>query len=151
MTEGGPRGTKTGAAEPPAKAGSTERRKRLPLVGLAFGVWATLPPFVGPSLAVARRVEIADHFVPGVIVLLVALAALVVCRRPTDPAATPMLLGGLTVAMAGLWMTATHVPLVAQALRDEVAMGSAAYHTAPGVAVLALGLVWAGAYWSDAA
>lgn len=126
-------------------------RRRLPFVGLVFGVWASLPPFVGPSLAVARRVEIADHFVPGVILLLVALAALVASRRSAAPPATPMLLGGLTIALSGLWMTATHVPLVAQALRDEVAMGSAAYHTAPGVAVLALGVVWAGAYWSDAA
>ncbi|HSH58767.1 MAG TPA: hypothetical protein VK988_03820 [Acidimicrobiales bacterium] len=46
-------------------------------------------------------------------------------------------------------MTATHIPVVAQATRDEVAAGAAIYHTVPGLAVAALGAVWTWVHWSD--
>jgi hypothetical protein len=52
------------------------------------------------------------------------------------------LIAGLGVLLAGFWMTATHIPLVAQTTRDEVAAGAAIYHTLPGLAVAALGAVW---------
>lgn len=125
-------------------------RGRLPVVGLVAAVWAVLPPYTGPELATAARVEVADHVVPGALVLLVALASIVLSRR-TAPPATAMLVAGLTVTLAGLWMTFTHVPLVAQAIDNEVPMGAAVYHSVPGLAVLALGLVWAAAYWRDSA
>ncbi|MDP9387163.1 MAG: hypothetical protein M3Q48_04360 [Actinomycetota bacterium] len=110
--------------------------------------WALLPPYTGPELATQTRVEVADHVVPALVVLALSLFALARARRPA-PGAFP-LLAGLGVLLAGFWMTATHVPLVAQAARGEVAAGAAAYHSVPGVAVVVLGTVWAWAHWSDA-
>lgn len=122
-------------------------RRRLPLAGLLLGVWSMLPPFTGPPLNTATRVEVADHVVPGVVLLMASLAALALTRRRSRPALT--LMSGLVVLLAGLWMTATHVPLVAQAARGEAPTGATAYHSVPGLVVLALGLCWAAAWWPD--
>ncbi|MFP5375461.1 MAG: hypothetical protein ACLGIO_01590, partial [Acidimicrobiia bacterium] len=96
----------------------------------------------------STRVEVADHVVPTVLMIALSVAALASARRPA-PGLFP-LVAGMGVLLAGLWMTATHVPLVAQASRDEVSAGAAAYHTVPGLAVLALGVVWVAAHWGDA-
>ena len=74
----------------------------------------------------------------------VVLAAKLGHRQPTA-----LLAGGFLVLLSGIWMTATHIPLVAQAGRGEVTAAAAAYHTAPGLAVLVLGIVWVGCYWSE--
>lgn len=120
---------------------------RLPWVGLAVAVWALLPPYTGPELNTEQRVEVADHVVPAVLMGALALAALVRGRRG---GAFP-LVAGLGIALAGLWMTATHVPLVNQARSGQVTYGAAAWHTTPGLVVLALGAVWAAVHWSAAA
>ena len=127
------------------------KRKWFPYAGLAVGVWALLPKFSGPVLNTSDRVEIADHVVPGIVILAVSAAAVLVARRRSGSSGTPLFVIGLVVALAGLWMTATHVPLVAQASRDEVPWDGAVYHSLPGLAVLLLGLAWAAAYWSEAA
>ena len=57
---------------------------------------------------------------------------------------------GFLLTLSGLWMVATHVPLVAQAARDEVTWAATAYHFTPSLVVLILGLVWVGAHWSEA-
>lgn len=123
-------------------------RRALPVVGLVVAAWALLPPYTGPEIGTSTRVEVADHVVPAVVMIALSVAALATARRPA-PGLFP-LVAGAGVLLAGLWMTATHVPLVAQATRDEVAVGAAAYHTAPGLAVLALGVVWVAAHWGDA-
>ena len=124
-------------------------RRALPVLGLLVAGLAVLPPYTGPEIGTSDRVEVADHVVPAVLMAVLALVALVRGRRP----ATGLfpLVAGLGITLAGLWMTATHVPLVAQATRDEVTYGTAAYHTVPGLVVLALGLVWVVTHWSDAA
>jgi len=135
----------------PAGAGNSARRtaldwrRWLPGVGLVVGALAILPPYLGPGLHVAHRVEIADHVVPGLVVLATSAAALVIGRhgriRPS------MLVAGLVIVLAGLWMTMTHVPLVAQATRGEAPWGGTLYHLTAAVAVLVLGVVWAAAHW----
>ena len=126
--------------------------RRLALAGLVVGAWAILPPYSGPALNTSSRVEVADHVVPGVVVLLVSAATLAIARGGPRPGTLPFVLG-LVVLLAGIWMTATHVPLVGQALReatrDQAPAGAVAYHTVPGLAVVALGVVWAAAHWSD--
>lgn len=109
---------------------------------LAFGVWGVSPPWVGPWLGlgvagVPADVEAVTHAVPGVIVLAVTVAALT-WRLPL-PAA-------LASTLAGLWMSATHLPLIGQGVQGMVAMDAALFHTLPGVAVLALSVV--GAVWA---
>lgn len=109
----------------------------LPLVGLVVGLWAFLPVYTGPELNVAQRVEIADHLIPGLVVLTACAAALALRLQ-----ATVLLVAGMAVALAGFWMTATHLPLVVQATDGQVPWTSAFYHTLPGLAVMGVGLVW---------
>jgi len=123
-------------------------RPALPVAGLVVGLWALLPPYSGPEINTATRVEVADHVVPAALVLGVSAWALWRARRPSPPAGTGLLVAGFAVVLAGLWMTATHLPLVAQARRDEVTEAAAAYHTLPGLAVLALGALWAARHWT---
>ncbi|MEX2660164.1 MAG: hypothetical protein WD232_10740 [Acidimicrobiales bacterium] len=115
-------------------------RSPLALVGVAVAAWASIPPYVGPALATDPVVEVVDHVVPAVVVLAVSLAALAAGARARG---TAMFGAGLVVALAGLWMVATHVPLLAQAARDEAPWVASLWHFVPGVAVVALGAVWA--------
>lgn len=117
--------------------------------GFLAGAWALLPPYTGPALNTAARVEFADHVVPGVAVVAISALALVVARRP---GADRFLFGaGLGVILAGFWMTATHLPLLLQATRAQAPWGATVYHSLPGLAVLVLGVVWAVVYRSDEA
>ncbi len=52
-------------------------------------------------------------------------------------------MAGLAVPLAGFWMTATHLPLLAQATCDGVGAGAAAYHAMAALGVAILGAVWA--------
>lgn len=112
--------------------------------GLLAGGWALLPPYTGPALNTADSVEFADHVVPGVAVLAISVGGFLLARRGAG--ASLLFAAGLAVALAGFWMTATHFPLVLQATRAEAPWGATIYHSLPGLAVLALGLVWAATY-----
>ncbi|MBA2752672.1 MAG: hypothetical protein H0U41_10660 [Actinobacteria bacterium] len=81
--------------------------------------WAVLPPYSGPKLNTETRVEVADHVVPSLVLIAVSLVILVVSRRRAETAAGLSLVAGFLVALAGLWMVVTHVPLVAQAMRGR--------------------------------
>lgn len=128
---------------------SASNRAAVAMTGLLVGVVATLPHLVGPRLDTASGVEVVDHVVPGVIVLATS-AAVVAAGRFVRISGTAILGAGLTVVLAGLWMTATHVPLVAQAARHEAPWGATAYHCATAAAVLAVGLVWVRHSWDEA-
>ncbi len=122
----------------------------LPLVGVVVGVWGSLPRFVDSGLLTEDRVEFIDHVVPGVVVIVVSLISAAVTRRSATPG--PFLfVAGLVVLLAGLFMVATHVPLVMQATRDEAPWGGTVFHTSAALAVLGLGLLWAASYWSATA
>lgn len=104
------------------------------LAGLS--AWAIAAPYADSSLgfdvAVRPAVEVVDHVVPGLVVIAATLLmGLVAAARL--PAA-------LAIAMAGLWMTATHLPLVTQAQREGTSMAAAAWHTGPGLCLLVLGV-----------
>lgn len=106
--------------------------------GLIVGVWATLPPFVGPGLTTELSTEIVDHPVPSLFVLAVVAWASW-ARRASE---LRLFAAGLTIVLAGVWMTATHLPLVAQAVSGQVGWAPTISHTLPGLAVLGLGAVW---------
>lgn len=116
--------------------------RTLAIAGLVIGTWALMPPYVGPALVTDPRVEIADHVVPAVVILALSLAVLAAGRRAAAPGIA-MLGTGLTIGLAGLWMFLTHVPLIAQAARDEAPILATVWHSVPGLAVIALGAVWA--------
>ncbi len=117
----------------------------VPLTGALMGVWSILPHYIFPTLDVEPRLVIADHVIPGCLVVAASLAALALGQRSE----IVMLVAGLTVALAGLWMASTHLPLVAQAGSEDVGVAETLNHSAPGVAVLVFGLVWARRHWTE--
>lgn len=117
--------------------------------GVLVGAWALLPPYTGPALNTAARVEFADHVVPGALVVGISIVSLLVARR--RDADRLLFAAGLGVVLAGFWMVATHLPLVLQATREQAPWGATAYHTTPGLAVLVLGVAWAATYRSEPA
>lgn len=104
-----------------------------------------LPRFVSPHLNTRSSVEIVDHLVPGLLVVIASLGLLLAQRHDTH--GTYGLAGGLVTFLAGFWMAATHVPLITQATRGEAPWGAAIYHSASALAVLVFSLVWLYAYW----
>ncbi len=102
---------------------------------------------MGPALATASRVEFADHVVPAIVIVAIAGFALWSSSRRVDP--TLVFLGGLSILLAGFWMTATHVPLVLQARRGDAPWGATVYHSLPGLAVLAVGGFWSARFWGE--
>lgn len=110
-------------------------------IGLAAAGLATAPPYVGPALVVAKRVEVIDHVVPALTVALASVGALAFGRSRSRPAAS-FLASGLGIALAGFWMVATHLPLLLQAQRGGAPRMAAAWHSTPGLLTLVLGLTW---------
>lgn len=141
------------APEPEATvAPGPDLARILPLVGLAIAFWATLPQWSGPELSVDASKEVADHIVPGVAVLLASLVAIYAGRRPQGPGAIRFM-AGLAVLLAGLWMMATHLPLLFQTIDggpDAASWAATIYHNASAFAVFGLGLLWATVTWSEA-
>lgn len=138
------------AAGAPGRASSM--RQGLPYAGSVVGVWAALAPYalLGPDLNAQGSREVVDHVVPGVLMIALSVATLARHRRGAT-GGTFGLLAGFGVLLAGLWMTATHLPLVTDAREGAVSDSVAAWHIVPGLVVMALGLVWAAAHWSSAA
>jgi len=121
----------------------------LPLAGLLVAFWASLPQWSGPKLNVAASAEVVDHIIPAVFVVLASVVAIQAGRRTQGPGAL-RLMAGMVVVLAGLWMVATHLPLVAQATRDEAPWPATIYHTSSALAVFGLGLLWSAVTWAEA-
>lgn len=151
--KGGPAKGRT-AAEPvvAAQAPGPDLPRLLPLVGLPVAFWATLPQWSGPAINTSATAEVVDHIVPAILVVLCSLAAIAVSRRPQGPGAVRFI-AGMGVLLAGLWMIATHFPLVTQTMRggpEAASWAATIYHSASALAVFGLGLLWATVTWSEA-
>lgn len=141
--------TKPVAAAP---APGPDLARLMPLVGLGVAVWASLPQYSGPKLNVSSSKEVADHIVPAVLVLLASIVGILAGRRPQGPGAL-RLIAGMAVLLAGLWMMATHIPLVAQTMRggdDAASWAATIYHFSSALAVFGLGLLWSTVTWAEA-
>lgn len=141
-------------APPPqaAEASGPDLARILPWVGLGVAVWASLPQYSGPTLYVEASKEVADHIIPAIVVLVASVAAILVGRRPQGPGALRFM-AGMLVLLAGLWMMATHLPLLMQTIRgdaDAASWEATIYHVASALAVFGLGLLWATVTWSEA-
>ena len=121
----------------------------MPLVGLAIALWASLPQYSGPKLNVEPAKEVADHIIPAIVVLFASLLGIFASRRAKGPGAMRFM-SGMAVLLAGLWMMATHLPLVAEATRDQAPWPATIYHTSSALAVFGLGLLWSTVTWSEA-
>lgn len=113
------------------------------VTSLLLSLWSITVPALGRQLGlnveVAPSVEIADHVVPGVTGAFAAAAALALLgRRSAD--SIGFLFGAGIVALSGLWMTSTHLPLVVQAARGIVPWPAAIWHSSAGPIILVLGV-----------
>lgn len=126
-------------------------RLALPYAGLAVGLWAAIAPYalLGPDLNAAAKNEFVDHVVPGALMIVLSAAMLVRAKRQAQGGSFP-LVAGFAVLLAGLWMTATHLPLVKDARNDVVGTDVTIWHTLPGLVVLVVGALWAASSWSEA-
>ena len=109
----------------------------------AIALWSIVPPYLGPvvglALDVAASVEVVDHVVPGLAAAAAALLALHWVRRgETDSIRVLAALG--VSALAGLFETVTHVPLVLDAGGPQQPVDSVVLHATPGPVLLALSL-----------
>ncbi|MGH9277063.1 MAG: hypothetical protein ACRD12_02990 [Acidimicrobiales bacterium] len=139
--------TATGA---PPEAAPRDPRWWLPWAGLLVGVWATLPQYSGPTLMTEASKEVADHIIPGILVLIVSAVAVVTGRSNKGPNLTPFICGTV-VLLAGFWMMATHIPLIVQAFNDEAPWAGTIYHSSAALATFGLGLMWVTVHWQDLA
>lgn len=120
-------------------AGHDRRHRRLLVLGLVASIWVSLPPFLGPSVAVDRFTEIVDHPLPAIVVFVVV--AMAAARREVVDEA--WFANGIVILLAGMFVTGTHIPLVGVAMDGGVSWIAAVHHSLPGVVVLATGATWA--------
>lgn len=120
------------------RAGRSGALGLLEVAGLAVGLYAMAPFFVGPAVHTTTLNELVDHVVPGLVVEAMAVPA--VWSRVGGGRA--MMGRGLVVLLAGVWMAAAHVGLVVQALHHQAVPAAAGFHASTACAVLALGLAW---------
>lgn len=103
-----------------------------------------LPPYVGPlvglELEVSSSLEVIDHVVPGVLATVAALIALRFVRRGEGDGIGALITFAVC-ALAGLFATVTHVPLVLRAGGEQEPVGSVILHSTPGPVLLVLALV----------
>jgi len=140
------------AAVETAPAPGPDLARLMPFIGLGVAVWASLPQYSGPKLYVEASKEVADHIIPAIIVLLASIVGIMAGRRPQGPGAL-RLIAGMTVLLAGLWMMATHIPLLLQTMRggpDAASWAATIYHLASAMAVFGLGLLWSTVTWAEA-
>lgn len=128
-------------------AGGHEAPGWLATAGLGVAAWAALPYVATPPLDTEGLVEFVDHVVPGLVVFAVCIGALRL-RRRTDRGGNYLYASGLGLVLAGLWMVATHLPLVAQAARGEAPWAGTIYHSASALCVLGFSLIWMVAHWN---
>ncbi len=110
-----------------------------------LGALSILPPYLGPAvgleLDVRATVEVVDHVVPGVVVVICGMLGALLVRRNEEVAYGAAALGltGLCF-LAGLWQTATHAPLVLDGGGPATPWGTVMLHSVAGPAIVALAL-----------
>lgn len=106
---------------------------------LCAGAWAAGVPFLGDALSlrlgVSRSLEVIDHVVPAAVVLFAAVAGHGAAR-----AGMAWLLTGAAVVLAGIWITATHVPLIGAMADGGAPAGAALLHLSAAPPVIGAGL-----------
>lgn len=109
----------------------------------ALALWSILPPYLGPlvglELDVSSSVEVVDHVLPGVIACAGALIARAEVRAGAADSIRALAALG-ACALAGLFQTVTHAPLVLDAGGPLAPVDSVVLHASPGPALLLLSL-----------
>jgi hypothetical protein len=92
---------------------------------------------VGLEVDVPTRLEVIDHVVPGAVALACAAVLARVTRRD-DPGDLRRFSACAVAALAGAWITATHVTLVPEALDGVTGWGPALLHLSAGPPIVVL-------------
>lgn len=90
---------------------------------------------VGIELDVPARAEVADHVMPGAVVLAAA-ALLARGGRSVAPGEVAWSLAAAPSFLAGFWIAGTHVPLAAEAVDGVTSWGAALLHLSAAVPLL---------------
>ncbi len=142
----GAQGQRSGQTAKTAAPGTSAIPMALLGAGLVIGLYAMIPAFFLGGLHVAKTNgigrEVVDHVFPGVLVLVLVVAAIVRRAQPDSF----MLVAGIGVILAGFWMVTTHLGLVSQAFNGQVSKAAALYHCSTAAAVAALGVAWVWRY-----
>jgi hypothetical protein len=81
---------------------------------VVLGALSILPPYIGPPLGldldVADSVEVVDHVVPGVLIVISGSVALVLARRGEAESAA-VFAATAVCFLAALWDAVSHLPL----------------------------------------
>lgn len=81
---------------------------------VVLGGLSILPPYLGPALGldldVADSVEVVDHVVPGALIVVFGLIALVLARRGESESVV-VFAATAVCFLAALWDAVSHVPL----------------------------------------
>ncbi len=113
------------------------RAKLLALAVGALGAWSVAVPYAGRALGlevnVAPSLEVIDHVVPGAVVVACAGFSYLKLRDASAPTSLSYLIAVGVSLLAGLWITTTHLPLLAAATRGSVQWGPALWHSLPGL------------------
>lgn len=110
---------------------ASPREAQRALMLAAVGAWTIAVPYLARALGlvvnVPASVEIADHVIPGAIVVAAGLYLHRLARRRAV-AGGPLALPFAGAAfLAGCWAVATHVPLLGDAANDRVTWDAALF------------------------
>jgi hypothetical protein len=108
-----------------------------------LGAWTIIVPYLGRAIGlevnVASSVELIDHVVPGTLIAAIGVYLTLDAHRKAAPGWGRLILGGVSF-LAGFWVLATHVPLLADAFAGKVGWGPALWHAGPSLPVVLLSL-----------
>jgi len=129
-----------------SRPGGARERAAAPLAAVlsALGCWTIVVPYLGHAIGlgvdVASKVEVVDHVVPGALVAAIGGCLLMLTRRRVVLGGWPTLLGGGVCFLAGFWVLATHVPLLADAARGTAPWGAALWHASTSLPIVVVSL-----------
>jgi predicted membrane channel-forming protein YqfA (hemolysin III family) len=108
----------------------------------AIGAWTAVVPYLGRALGldvnVKAIVEVVDHVIPGAFIVVAALYLHRLARRGTLSGASPALFASGVAFLAGFWVLATHVPLLADAAASKLPWEAAIWHSIVALPVVGL-------------
>lgn len=117
--------------------GAYERASLLALAMGGLGAFSIAVPYLGKALGlevnVPASLEVIDHVIPGAIAALCAAFAYLQLRRRSAGTSVVYLIAVGVSLLAGLWITTTHLPLLAAATRGSVRWPPALWHSLPGL------------------
>ena len=115
---------------------------RATIVLAAIGAWTIVVPYLGQALGlevpVAARVEVVDHAVPGAFVVAAGIFLAARARRHALASDRLAVLASGVGFLAGFWVLATHVPLIADAVRSDQPWDAAIWHSISAVPIVVL-------------